>query len=248
MDKKLLTHITAWANDIAQAVEEAPDAVVPGCPGWRLRDLGGHVVAVARLWTDVVAADGSIDGPIVSVEAADRDMPGLVRTATADLLDTLGNASPDTRAWSWWGDTTARAIPRRVLHEMAVHRCDAQRALGRPPQMDPAIAADGVEEFFEVIVHLNPSSPPDVAGTVTFDLTDVGRRVRVTTTPPDVPALSTSDEDADATVEGAALDVLLVLWRRLDPAEVQVTGDVALVERLVAYPYLGRSGTDEATS
>jgi uncharacterized protein (TIGR03083 family) len=46
--------------------------------------------------------------------------------------------------------------PRRVVHETAVHRADAELALGVEPRIDPAVAVDGVGELLENLPRSRP--------------------------------------------------------------------------------------------
>ncbi len=49
------------------------------------------------------------------------------------------DVGPGDAGSGWWA--------RRMLHETAVHRADAELALGIEPEFDPGAAADGIAEF-----------------------------------------------------------------------------------------------------
>ncbi|SCK59943.1 TIGR03083 family protein [Streptomyces sp. SceaMP-e96] len=61
--------------------------------------------------------------------------------------DAFAATDPDAPMWAWGVDQHARFWMRRMLFETLVHRTDAERAVGRRPVIDPALATDGVDEF-----------------------------------------------------------------------------------------------------
>lgn len=65
------------------------------------------------------------------------------------LLGALRSADPDEAMWAWGADQRVRFWSRRMVHETGIHRADAELALGLEPWFEPAVAADGVSEFFE---------------------------------------------------------------------------------------------------
>jgi uncharacterized protein (TIGR03083 family) len=121
---------------LAAVVADAPDVAkdVPSCPGWTVADLAQHTGTIHR-WTTA----------IVETEAVAR-VP--FPEAASPLLATLRSAGPLTAVWSWGPGRTSGWWARRMLHETAVHRADAELALGvDDPVIDPVVAADGIDEF-----------------------------------------------------------------------------------------------------
>ena len=185
------------------------DARVPGCPEWALRDLAAHLGHVQRFWVSIVRAGADIDPTFPDqTPPADADLAAWMRASTRELLDALATTSPATPAWTWWrDDRTVGAIARHQVQEAAVHRWDAQSAVGAPEAIAPPIADDGVDEFVGIARQLRAPAP------ITLMATDSGRSFPASDAPPAV------------TVSAPASDLVLLLHRRVSPDAVQVDGD-----------------------
>src|SRR5271167_3001041 len=97
---------------------------IPTCPGWTLLQLLRHVGRGDR-WAAQIIRDRA---------GSDLD-PRLVPD---------GRPPSDTdgpRPAGWW--------VRRRLHEATVHRADAAIAVGKPYELPPELAADGIDEWLE---------------------------------------------------------------------------------------------------
>ena len=191
------------------------DARVPGCPDWSLRELAWHLGRVQRFWARVVRAGADVppDFPAEEPPPDGLDLAAWMRESTAELRDALRDADPATPAWAWWrDDRTAGAIARHQVQEAAVHRWDAQSAVGEPEPLAPPVADDGVDEFVWIARQLRDPAP------ITFVATDTGHEFPVSDTPPTV------------TVSAPASDLVLLLYGRLPTAAVQIAGDDAAVE------------------
>ena len=92
-----------------------------------------------------------------------------------DGLDalTVALAEPTRRCWTLAGPATAAWWRRRQALETAIHRVDAERALGPASPIDPALAADGVGEVVDVLhprqVRLGRATEPAAALRLTTD-------------------------------------------------------------------------------
>ena len=190
------------------------DSRVPGCPDWALRDLGFHLGRVQRFWARAVRAGADIDptrpdGPVPD----DADLAAWRRASTRELLDALRDAPPDTPAWTWWrDDRTAGAIGRHQVQEAAVHRWDAQAAVGDPDPLEPPVAVDGVDEFVWISRQLRDPAP------IMLVATDADRSFPV------------SDGTPVVTVAASASDLVLLLYTRITADQVQVDGDRSVLD------------------
>ena len=219
------TAVIRAESAVVQAVAAAGplDAAVPSCPEWNLGDLVRHLGAVQRFWAANVAARRP-DGP-VGREAADpvpdAEIARWFGAGTELLVTALEDAGPSSPCWTWWGDPrTSGAVARHQVQEAAVHRWDAQSAVGTADPLDPDVAVDGVAEFLQVMIDHRPATGP---GTVTFVATDTGTSWRVG---PDMgPAL---------TVEATASDLVLLLYRRLPVTAVGLQGDTGVLDDFFA--------------
>ncbi|HYL52528.1 MAG TPA: maleylpyruvate isomerase family mycothiol-dependent enzyme [Acidimicrobiia bacterium] len=191
------------------------DRRVPHCPDWTLRDLAWHLGRVQQFWALVVRAgvderpefEPRRPGP---TEAA--ALAAWMRESTRELIDALRDAADDAPAWTWWGEPrTAAAVGRHQVQEAAVHRWDAQSVLGRPAPFPAALATDAVGEFVEIFRKLRPRAP------IALEATDTGH------------TFTLSDGEAAVTVSAPSGDLLLLLYGRLSPDDVQVVGDRVLL-------------------
>jgi uncharacterized protein (TIGR03083 family) len=159
-----------------------------------------------------------------------------VAEAQTLLVPVLRAADPEARMWAWGPDKHVRFWPRRMLHETAVHRVDAELALGIEPLVDPAVAVDGVEEFLENLprsralrgegerLRLRATDQPE-GWTVTLG----PERFGWVGGEPDGGAAGAATRAV--TVQATAAGLYLLLWRRRPPtdARVGVGGDRALL-------------------
>ncbi|MER7754153.1 maleylpyruvate isomerase family mycothiol-dependent enzyme [Kitasatospora sp. NPDC097643] len=212
---------------------------VPSCPGWTLTDLTRHAGSVQRWFT--VLLRQRIQQPPRSREVDLRlpeqtaDYPGWLAQAAAEAGTAFAETDLDAPMWAWGVDQHARFWVRRMLFETLVHRVDAELALGRTPELDPVLAADGVTEFLVNLPHAAVFAPK------TAELRGTDRTIRFTATDgggdwlvrlrPDGFGLVDGGESADAEIRGGAAELLLLLYGRLDrtAAGLDVRGDDGLL-------------------
>lgn len=199
-------------------------APVRSCPGWDVAELATHLGRVHR-WAG--AALMSTDEPRYPSRPDTADLRAWFAEGAADLLIQLGRRDPGQPCWSFWQPQTVAFWVRRQAHETAVHRRDAEGAVGSPGSIDRDLARDGVAEVVEVMyprqLALGRSQPLDVAlilrdGDRQWTLGAAGRRV---------------------VLAAGAEDLLLLLWKRRTLDEVlaeggQLDGERALAESVLA--------------
>ncbi|MBN0043594.1 maleylpyruvate isomerase family mycothiol-dependent enzyme [Streptomyces actuosus] len=232
---------------LADAAEAAgPDAKVPTCPDWQVRDLLRHTGAV-HLWAaGYVAEQHPSPRPLGDGPALDgAELLEWYRDSHRRLMSTLAAAPHDITAWTFFPAPPPSPSPlafwtRRQAHETAVHRYDAETARdGDPVAGEPAagftaglpveFAVDGIDELL-CGFHGRPKSrvrtiEPRLLRVRTTDA-DAVWTVRLSTEPPvTAPGAAGS---ADAELAGPAGQLYLALWNRIPVP--QVTGDAALAE------------------
>jgi uncharacterized protein (TIGR03083 family) len=212
-----VAEIARESEQFAAALDpSALDARVPGCPEWALRDLAWHLGRVQRFWSTVVHTGADVQPQFPEAQPApddDSDLATWMRESTKGLLGALSTTDPDTPAWTWWrDDRTVGAIARHQVQEAAVHRWDAQSAVGDPQPIEAEVADDGIDEFVWVARQLREPAP------IVFVATDSGRSYPVSDSPPAV------------TVSGAASDLVLLCYRRIPVSAVRVEGDAAVLD------------------
>jgi uncharacterized protein (TIGR03083 family) len=229
-----------------------PSAPVPGCPDWTATDLVWHIGEVHDFWGYVVrerslAPDGYQEPPRPTASSPDEAFEAVHTFASeraAELHRVLAETDPATPVWTWTPKHDVEFVLRRMAHETAAHRVDAEHAAGRDHRLDPAFAADGIDEFLSYfLANVRPATPP-LAGSVHLHCTDesVPEGGGEWTIRPGDGAecvVSRDHAKADTALRGEAHDLLMVLWRRVPLDVVTVFGDEAL-----AQAFVDRAGTE----
>lgn len=235
---RLLACLRRDSAALLEAVRAAgPDAPVPSCPGWTAIDLAWHIGEVHEFWGTIVS--DRLDDPESYVQSPRPDTfdatVTFAETTAADLLEALETTDPTTPVWTWAADCSAGFVLRRMAHETAVHRFDAERTAGRRVRtIDAELASDGVDEFlFEFLTWVAEGAAP-LAGSVHVHCTDAEGEWLVRDDGQGGYDVTREHAKGDAALRGPAQDLLLVLWRRLALHTVDVVGDRATAERLLA--------------
>lgn len=229
---ELIKSLVREGQLLAGAADEAgPDVAVPTCPGWRVRDLLRHTGMVHR-WATAFVAEGHTE---YRPDSGEPDLDGdelleWFREGHGLLVAALAEAPDDLKCWSFLPAPSPRAFwARRQAHETAVHRVDAESALGEPGPVAARFAADGVDELL-CAFHARRSSRVRTAGPRVLRVratdTDDVWTVRLSEEP--ARADRTGEGPADCELSGPAGRLYLALWNRLPLAAVTVSGDEEL--------------------
>jgi uncharacterized protein (TIGR03083 family) len=232
---------------LAAAVRDAdPATPVPTCPEWTLTDLVVHIGRGLRWAATLVEKGTFVSQAALPIEVQSGAPDALARwlTDSAALLGaavrTAGAAAP---VWSWSADRTAGFWLRRLLHDLLVHRVDAEIAVGRRTPVAPDLAADGISDWLGCVATL---AAPDAPDPVLAGLRGTGESLHLHATDepgewmvrrvPDGVEWALAHGKADVAVRGSALDLLLVLTRRAAPGDlpVEVFGDRAVLTEWLA--------------
>lgn len=227
---------TAWYADRLStdgvrldAVITAGDLAAPvaACPGWDVRRLVVHVGTVLG-WATACIAEAAPPTSMTEFEPGDRDLHDWFTDRVSTIETVLRSLDPAAPTWHPFPvERVAGVWPRRLAHEIAVHRWDAEAAIGSPAPFDAELAADGIDEYFELAVprllrrdgvSLPTSSfhvhCTDVHGEWFVDGADGGYR------------LERAHRKGDAALRGSAESLLLRLWGRSVPDDaLDAVGD-----------------------
>ena len=240
-DDRFSAGLRACTAELARIIDGDLDRSVPTCPGWTFRQLATHLGRGHRWAAQIVATRAT--APVPVREVADGKLPedparhaSWLNAGTDQVIEAVAAAGSD-QVWTMTGLRQAGFWTRRRAHEAAVHLADAQLAAGRDVDLDPGLAADGVDEWLGLIA----------AGTARPG-TGTARRRPEPALPHHRPGLSGAGEwlitrtssgitvqhghgKADVAVRGPAADLLLVLTRRLPPSApgVEIFGQQALL-------------------
>jgi uncharacterized protein (TIGR03083 family) len=239
--------LTETARFVAAVKGASLATTVPSCPGWTLLDLVRHTGSVQR-WFSTLLLQRVQERPRsrdveLALPPSEDGYPGWLEASSAVAAEAFADTDPDAPMWVWGADPHARFWIRRMLFETLVHRADAEIAVGLRPVIDPALAADGVDEFLANLPFAASFAPKtaDLRGhgeTIRFRCTDRAGDWLVRLRPDGfglvengTAADAEATHPADATVQGAAADLLLLMYGRLDrSAEAfETTGDDKLL-------------------
>ncbi|MCU1360617.1 MAG: hypothetical protein JWN99_1906 [Ilumatobacteraceae bacterium] len=214
------------AGRFSAAVRRGPlDAPVEACPGWTLTDLAHHMGYIHR-WARLAALTGAppdetaIDGP---PESGSQALADWIDAGAAALVDVLGQLDPAAPTWHPFPVPRVAAVwPRRQAHETQIHTWDAERAVGATSALDPAIAADGIAEYFEVIAPrvLRRDGRTAPIGSMTISCADTDARLVISSDDGSsirVQRPAADDDLHSPMLWGPAESLLLALWGRSEP-------------------------------
>jgi uncharacterized protein (TIGR03083 family) len=228
-------HIEALEREGALFTDAArragPDAAVPSCPEWNVRDLVAHMCGVHE-WANANLTRGSAE-PMTEAENAPLNHPwpddfeallAAYRDRLAGLLATLRGADDDLVAWTFLPAPSPRAFwARRQALEIAMHRADAELATGPVTAYDAGFAADGIDEFVRGFAPRSRRYRSEPATTILIAPDDDPSRWLLEVGPEGLRV--GGDGTADTTVGGSASDLFLWVWNRTGTDELTITGD-----------------------
>lgn len=232
---------------LANALADADLALqVPTCPGWTLRQLAEHVGRVHRWAAAIISrrltTAPDFDTSSLAAPATPDELVTWLRGGAGELAEAIRSVGPQTRIWSWSDDQSAGFWCRRMTHETAVHRADAELALGREFVLDADLAADAISEWLSLLSLPQPVEfRPELA-----ELRGDGQVLHLHSTDPGLgemgewivrrtpsgPVWEHGHTKGDVAVRGAVVDLLLVMTRRVAPSQVPITifGDAGLLD------------------
>ena len=119
-------------------------AQVVHCPEWTVADLTWHMCGVLRFWRAI--GTGEITSPAdearVDYERVpDDELAALLEHEAVEITNTVYDIEPATPVWSWSAQKDVGFVQRRMAQESAVHRWDAELAVGAPNPIDCGASA-----------------------------------------------------------------------------------------------------------
>ncbi|MEY2399086.1 MAG: hypothetical protein QOJ00_2260 [Actinomycetota bacterium] len=201
---------------------------VDGCGEWTLADLAAHLGGLEHYVAAGIAKGASPDAfpaPPADVAAyADWCAQG------AAAIEAALTASPDdTPCWTFFPNAPQEigTWVRRMTQEHAVHRYDAElAATGTAEAIDPIIARDGIDEFLDLFLARVDKRRPIRIGDLAVQLQsldgdgdDGAWMVRCGDGPP---VVTREHFRGDVALQGSANSVLLALWGRVEPGEMDL--------------------------
>ncbi len=211
------------------------DLDVPHLEGWTVRSVIGHtgwVLRYARLALESGADDRPSRSAVPEPPLGD-DVVDWLQEGAQEILTTLDGADPDELHPTWTGPQPAQWWFRRLSHEVAMHRWDAEAATISPEPIDPRQALDGIDEVLQVFVPHRMQFPV-LAGngeTVHLHATDIDSGEWLLTYQPEEVSWERAHAKGDVAARGPISDLLLLVWGRIPPSRLEVFGDATLLDR-----------------
>lgn len=210
-------------------------APVPTCPSWTVTDLVSHVAnTIGNVALRQLRGKGPIAVGVDPLRALDRVRAEFVAELQTRQVDDqrttpLGRAFTPAQAAYFW--------LRRMTHEIAIHRVDAELALHEPVTAVPQdLAVDGITEMLDVLLRYGSREfPGQYAGLLSdwrghwllLTTGDVGWRITVT--PAGIDTSITTRADARTIIGATPSTLLMWLYNRSD--DVTIAGDPELARR-----------------
>jgi uncharacterized protein (TIGR03083 family) len=238
----------------AADVHEAP--LVPSCPGWSVSDLVAHLGWVHRYVIRIIKE--RLLEPLDSTDLSFLELPtdregwptslehgptrGPVPVGLVDwfadgacVLESLFSSSGACEpVWTWSPEQTIGFWLRMQAIEAAVHRWDAENAIGTAQPVEAELAADAVRQTFEVMVpgrRAWKQAPPGSGERFRFRQTD-GTGDWTVHFEGDEVRLNESTGSCDVELAGRASDLMLFLWQRIPPGQLdELKGDRDVLDR-----------------
>lgn len=221
------------------AADAGPDAPVPSCPGWVVRDLVRHTGGVHRWATGIVSGprttpwNADLD-EVVGSWPADGDLLDWFLDGHATLIAALAQADPELDCWTFLTAPSPLAMwARRQAHETAIHRVDAELAAGRGPgQVSAGFGTDGIDELVTCFI-TRPGGEllADPPRNLRLRCTDTaaGWLMRIGTDRVQTTRNGAGDA-AQCVVSGRASDLYLAVWNRQAGGPLTIEGDGSILD------------------
>lgn len=228
----LIAIIREEASRLASLARQEPTAPIPRYSGWAMTDLIAHTGSVHQRTIDIVRHHrtenpGRVPAPTIEPE----DLIEWFEAGATEMADLLEAADPATSVWGFGAAPNIGFWKTRMALETAVHRIDAEEAIGPAGDLDPGLAELGIDEFGVMWLGGLPV-PADAAGSyVALEATDTGERWVVSAA--DRFTIARSREEATVTFQDIASDLYLFLIGRIPHHRLSATGDPAAVEAWV---------------
>jgi uncharacterized protein (TIGR03083 family) len=233
----LISSLRREGEILAAAADRAgPDAQVPTCPRWRVRDLVHHTGGVHRWATAHVAEQRQEPMGPEETEALMAHQPGddlllaWFRAGHEDLVDALKQASPQLTCWTFLPAPSPLVFwARRQAHETEIHRADAELASGPITPISTPVALDGIEEILFGFAARHGRLAVDRPRRLRLTASDADAEWLVQIGPAGVEA-SRGGGESDCHVGDSASNLFLLLWNRRLGNGPEVKGDRRVIE------------------
>jgi uncharacterized protein (TIGR03083 family) len=226
---ELLSALRREGEGLIAAAGLGLDEPVPTCTDWTVASLVAHVSKVYARTTRLVSLRAT-EPPPAGTEVPAGDPIEVLRELLDDLVSELSECEAETPLWNWsTAPQNAMFWARRMAHESAVHRFDAQAAHGVMQPIDAELASDGIDELIDVIAN-RVYSRDQVSGPVGIvGLQPTDNEAWLVQLEPNHLQRIDGGRQADVTVTGTSSALLLAAYARVPWSSLEVSGDADLL-------------------
>lgn len=230
---RYLQLLRADSDRLIEVARDRLDPAVPSCPGWTLRDLVEHL---AEVYAHKVACTRELRQPSPwPPEPPAGDPVDWLERNRDELLAQLEERGPAAPSFTWFPpDQTVGFWYRRMAQETAVHRVDAEQAVGEHGPIPDDLAVDGVDEVLHVMVAGDWSEEPQPGRTRQVRVAGGDRAWLVELAPVEVTVTDEPAGAGPADLAAPPAQLLLWLWGRVPFEAVRPAGDADAVAALRA--------------
>ncbi len=230
--RRLLTQETARLQSISL---DHLDMDLPHIEGWTVGAVIGHTGWVFRYVTlalgttpDQPPRRADVPEPAIGeavLEWFAESAAGLAAQLDVVDLERVVPTFTGPQPASWW--------LRRLAHETAMHRWDAESAIRSPQPIDAEQARDGIDEVFETFAptRLSFEALAGKGEVIHLHATDIDDGEWLITLGPSEISWTTGHAKGDVAARGPVSDLLLAMWSRIPPSRLELFGDASLLDR-----------------
>jgi uncharacterized protein (TIGR03083 family) len=237
-----LAEIRTATGLMLDALDAAPTAAVPSCPGWDVTALAGHLSQVQH-WVTAIVAGQLTDRPAPGTTGRAPTDPAELRpwmvSGLDELIAILESAGHDRPAWNFAGAPPTSAFWwRRMVNEAWVHATDAAAAMPADHQLSARkipseVAIETVNEFLDLMPVRKLAAAPNasIGGSLHLHATDAHGEWMITLEGGTLTVEHGHGKGA-AAVRGTAHDLALFVWARssaINNPRYEIFGDETVV-------------------
>ncbi len=236
MDRdEYLDHVHRDGARLIEVARASASAEIPSCPGWDMRALVGHVASVDTWVASILEQKLQARPHLRRVDELVGDFDAIAADYDANfarLVAMLGATPEDEVVWNWSdrAPAPARFWFRRMAHETAIHRVDAELGAGTVTPIEAALAADGIDEFLSLLArHISDEPVDSLKGSIAFVASDVDEEWRLALAPNRVEFV-VANMDATVRAPAAALYRWILHRDGGDESAVEMVGNKSVIE------------------
>ncbi|MFL2987528.1 MAG: maleylpyruvate isomerase family mycothiol-dependent enzyme [Candidatus Poriferisodalaceae bacterium] len=222
---------------ITELAAEDHQAVIPHIPNWTAGNVIIHVGLVFSFADQSIRQDAPVGQQGVAAWAndpanqPDTDELGSWFQSVADgLNDTIWAHRPDDQVWTSSQQIhTAKFWMRRMTQEAAMHRWDLEAAHAKTQPINPELAVDGIDEFYDFFVAERLPEAFAGDGSVHLHATDAEGEWMVTRKSDGI-TVEKMHGKGDVAARGSASDLLLFVWNRKPHTTLETFGNTELLD------------------